>query len=631
MTSRRALIVVENDTVPRDRRVWQQALSLKAAGWDVTVLAPRFGDDQDLAEQLDGIEIHRFGLREADGGPMGHVREYAAAAWQVRRRLRDLVDRAPFDVIQACNPPDFLLALAGDQRRRGTALIFDQHDLVPEMFAVRFGERFRSLLRLTRATERLAYRLADVVLVTNESFRRVAIERGGKDAGDVYVVRNGPRLDRFTPVGADARLKQGRRFLLAYVGLMQRQDGVDRALRALEILRRRREDWRAVFLGDGEMLPSLVALAQRLGLSDLVEFPGYVGDDQLRLTVSSADVCLAPDEKNELTDVSTLMKIAEYMALGRPVVSFDLRESRVTAGEAAVFAPDNDPESFAALIDELLDDPTRRRTMGAEGRRRVETLFAWEHSERALLAGYDHALQRGLARATSAQAPRAGLAGVKERLRPTYNLVRRLATSWTIERWLGIDTSLYLHPRELEGHGAGDAHVHEASPWLTLRRALSPGSVADTDVFLDLGSGMGRAVYLAAARYKFKRVIGVEISPRLHAIAQQNIDANRHRLRAPVELVCSDAGSYDIPTDVTVVYLYNPFSGDTFAEVARRLIASFDSNPRRIRVLYRTPEQEDQLLRTERFKKTRTVRGLRPGRQWSRTSSTEVYEVLPPS
>jgi glycosyltransferase involved in cell wall biosynthesis len=391
----RALIIVENEPVPQgDVRVWHEALSLTHAGWKVVVLAPMGTRKPEPArELLDGVEIVRFPLRPASGGPADYAREYVQAMWRIWRRVARLDRDRQFDVIQACNPPDFLLLTALGPRRRGARLIFDHHDLVPEMFSERFGRGFVALARpAVRLAERLAFSLADVSLATNRTFRRIAITRGGMSADDVFVVRNGPQLERFVEVPADPTLGRGRRYLLTYVGLMAPHDGVDRGILALAELRTRRQDWHALFVGDGPMLPSLRRLVADLGLEHHVEFAGFGSELEVRRAISSADVCLAPDPRTPLTDASTLVKIAEYMSLSRPTVSFDLAESRVTAGDAAVYAPDNDPATFARLIDELLDDPARRLRMGREGRARVEGGLAWEHSERALLAAYERAL-----------------------------------------------------------------------------------------------------------------------------------------------------------------------------------------------------------------------------------------------
>jgi glycosyltransferase involved in cell wall biosynthesis len=300
--------------------------------------------------------------------------------------------RRGFDVVHACNPPDLLLLAALPLKLRGARLIFDQHDLVPELYECRFG-RGGLLYRFARLAERLTFRLADVVISPNESYRRLALRRGGKRPEDVFVVRNAPETTRLHPQDGDPDLRRGRRHLLAYVGVMGPQDGLDLAVNALGHLRRLRDDWHAVFVGDGDVLEHVRGLAGSVGVADRVEFPGFLHDDAgVRRVLASADVCLAPEPKNALNDASTMIKIAEYMAMERPIVAFDLAESRVTAGRAAVYAEPNDPSSFARCIDGLLDDPERRATMGAVGRDRVENGLAWEHSQRRLLDAYARAL-----------------------------------------------------------------------------------------------------------------------------------------------------------------------------------------------------------------------------------------------
>jgi glycosyltransferase involved in cell wall biosynthesis len=387
----RVLILVQNEPVPSDRHVWNQCRALVGRGYDVTVICPK-GQDRDKGafEELDGVAIHRYDARHADGGPIGFAIEYASALWHMRRLARRLARERPFDLVHACSPPDFLLLAMLSLRRRGARFVFDHHDLTPELYASRFGGEGGLMHRATLVAEQVAFRLADVVLSVNESYRRIAIERGRRSPDDVAVVRTGPDLTRFTPTPPDPRLKQGRAHLLSYVGVMGPQDGVDQALRALAALRERRDDWRAIFMGSGEVLEEMRALADELGIGDVVEFTGWVEHDFIRRVLSTSDVCLAPDPKNPLNDVSSMVKISEYMAMSKPMVSFDLKESRAAAGDAALFAADVD--GFAALIDELLDDPARRETMGAAGRVRAEATLAWEHQERALLAAYERAL-----------------------------------------------------------------------------------------------------------------------------------------------------------------------------------------------------------------------------------------------
>ncbi len=390
---RRVLIVNENGSVPADRRVRDIGATLAGAGYEVVVICPQGGGDEDaLYETRNGVSIHRYPATFSDGGVGGYVREYGAAFWHIWRLVKRLSGERPFDVVHACNPPDFLLFAAWPGRRKGARFIFDHHDLTPELFLSRFGSGRRWLYRMTLLLERLCFAAADVVLATNESYRQVARTRGGKRAEDVFVVRNGPVLSRFKPLAPDPSLKRGRALLIGYVGLMSPQDGVDHALRALALLGERRQDWHAIFAGEGDARADLQRLSAELGLEDRVEFVGWLGDQEIAHLLSSSDVCLAPEPKSPLNDVSTMVKIAEYMAMSRPIVAYDLRESRFAAGNAAVYAQPNEPASFAEHIDELLCDPARCAEMGRAGRERVERELSWEHSESNLLAAYERVL-----------------------------------------------------------------------------------------------------------------------------------------------------------------------------------------------------------------------------------------------
>ncbi len=393
----RILILVENLSVPFDRRVWQECRALTEAGHDVTVICPRGAKrDTEPYALIEGVEIHRYALEAATGGPAGYLKEYGTALWQSLRIAHRLDRERPFDVVQACNPPDLLFLVALPFKLRGARFVFDQHDLVPELFRSRFGAG-GPLLWATELLEKATFRLADHVISTNESYRSVALTRGRVPRERTTVVRSAPDLTRFVPVAPDATLRRGRPYLACYLGVMGPQDGVDYALRALASLRDDlgRTDVQAAFLGHGDAWDDLVALAHELGLDDSVEFTGRVSDEDLARYLSTADVCLAPDPKNPLNDVSTMNKIVEYMAMSRPLVSFDLIEARVSAGDAAVYATPNDEREFARLIAELLDDPDRRARMGALGRQRVEQELSWEHSRRHLLEAYDALLARG--------------------------------------------------------------------------------------------------------------------------------------------------------------------------------------------------------------------------------------------
>ena len=389
--TRNVVILDENGSVPADRRVWQHALTLTASGARVFVICPHLPSREELLyEELDGITIFRYPTHLSSGGIQGYVREYADALRAMRRLVRRILADHPIDVVHACNPPDVLLFAALAARRRGAAFVFDQHDLVPEMTLSHFPGR-QLLYRGTLRAEWAAYRLADVVLVTTDSYREVAINRGGRRPEDVFLVRNAPNLAFFRMLDPDPALKRGARFLIGFVGLMGPQDGVDHTLRALATLKERRSDWHAVFVGEGEIVPEMKRLADELGLDGLVEFTGWMSGDQLIKTLSTFDVCVAPNPKTPLNDVSTMVKLLEYMAMAKPVVAYDLRETRKVAADAALYATADDPVALAAGIDELLDDPERRERMGAIGRERIEGVLSFEQAEQGLLAAYERA------------------------------------------------------------------------------------------------------------------------------------------------------------------------------------------------------------------------------------------------
>jgi glycosyltransferase involved in cell wall biosynthesis len=388
------LMLVENESLPADTRVWAECLVLREAGFEIVGVSPQGRAwDRDQFEYRDGIAIHRFPASYASGSLLSYIAEYWHSFWHVLRLSRVLQRQHRFSAVHAANPPDFLLIAAWPLKRKATRFIFDHHDLAPELYLTRFGGGRRFLYWVARALERVSFQLADVVIATNESYRSIAMTRGRKCREDVFVVRNAPDLSLFRPGPPDSTLKRGKAHLITYVGNMAPQDGVDHAVRALAILRQRREDWHAVFVGGGDSAPEIQRLALQLGLDDLVEFTGFLRKPDVVRILTTSDVCLAPEPRTAINDASTMIKIAEYMAMERPIVAYDLTESRFTAGPAALYATANDPAIFAGCIDQLLSDPERRAEMGEIGRARVEAAFSWDHSARNLLAAYDRALQ----------------------------------------------------------------------------------------------------------------------------------------------------------------------------------------------------------------------------------------------
>jgi glycosyltransferase involved in cell wall biosynthesis len=386
---RRVLILVENLPVPFDRRVWQEAGALRDAGYVVSVICPTGAGAERRFEIIDGIHIHRYRLPVEAAGMMGYVREYSAALFHTFRLCWRVWRTQGFDVIHACNPPDLFFLIGAFFKLLGVRFVFDHHDLNPELFVAKFG-REGFLHRVLLLLERLSFRTADVSIATNESYRRIAIERGRMPPEKVFVVRSGPSLERMRIGPTDERLKHGRRFLVGYVGVMGQQEGLDDLLRAVQYIVEDlgRRDIHFTLVGGGTSLPELRAMAQQLGVADHVTFTGRVSDETMLAVLNTADLCVNPDKPTPMNDQSTMNKIMEYMALAKPIVQFDLREGRYSAQEASLYAKCGDVPDFAHRIVSLLDDPDARGAMGEFGRRRVLNHLEWRHQVPALLEAY---------------------------------------------------------------------------------------------------------------------------------------------------------------------------------------------------------------------------------------------------
>jgi glycosyltransferase involved in cell wall biosynthesis len=394
--ARKVLMIVENLPVPRDRRVWQEACALRDAGWGVSVICPTGGGCPRGHEVVDGIDVWRHPLPPDGEGPLGYLREYGMAlAWEMALAWRVLFAKG-FDVIHVCNPPEVQFVIGLVFKLLGKKFIFDHHDLSPELYVAKFGRK-GWLYRLVLLLERLTYGTADVAISTNETFRKIAIERGGMAPDRVFVVRSGPDTRRLRVLPADPALKRGAAHLVAYVGVMNSQDGVEYVLEAMRhiIADYGRTDVRAVLMGDGPRLPVLKCMAAEMGIADHVEFTGWADDAVLIPMLNAADVCVSPDPVNPFNHSCTMNKILEYMALAKPVVMFDLTEGRRSAADAALYARDNDAADLAARILDLIDAPERRREMGEIGRVRMERELSWEYQVPKLLAAYDAAVGKG--------------------------------------------------------------------------------------------------------------------------------------------------------------------------------------------------------------------------------------------
>jgi glycosyltransferase involved in cell wall biosynthesis len=387
---RRVLIVIENLPAPFDRRVWQEARSLREAGYQVVIVCPRMKGYDAPYEEIEGIPIYRHPLPFEARGAAGYLLEYMSALFWEAVMMWRVFFKHGFDVIHACNPPDLIFLNALVFRALfGVRFLFDHHDINPELFEVKFGKRglfYRAIV----LAERLSFRSADVSIATNESYRQIAIERGGMPPERVFVVRSGPDLTRLELREPVPERRHGRRHLVGYVGVMGKQEGIPYLLEAVRVIVRdlERDDVHFTLIGGGPELEALIEETESLGIASFVDFTGRAPDDELLDVLNTADVCVNPDEHNPMNDKSTMNKIMEYMALGKPIVQFDLTEGRVSAQDASLYAKPNDARDLAEKIVALLDDPALRDRMGRIGRERVERDLAWPHEVPKLLEAY---------------------------------------------------------------------------------------------------------------------------------------------------------------------------------------------------------------------------------------------------
>ncbi|MEL7728125.1 glycosyltransferase family 4 protein [Citromicrobium bathyomarinum] len=402
------LIVVENLPLPFDRRVWQEARTLRAAGAEVSVICPKGKGYEKSYELIDGVHIHRHSLPLDASGALGFLLEYGAALfWETILAWRIYFKRG-FHVIQGCNPPDMIFLVALPFKLLGVKYIFDHHDINPELYEAKFNRRgfFWKLMVLF---EKLTFKAADVTMATNRSYRQIAIERGGIDPDKVFVVRSGPDLGRLVRVPPVESWKNGRRHMVGYVGVMGDQEGIDLLIEAVEHIVRKlgRDDIQFCLVGGGPSLTSLKAMVEERGLGEFVTFTGRAPDHVLFEVLSTMDVGVNPDRVNAMNDKSTMNKIMEYMAMGKPVVQFDVTEGRFSAQDSSLYAAPNNARDLGDKIIELIDDPARREAMGLSGRTRVEEELGWGRQIAPLLAAYAKVLEMPVAN-TSHGGPDAG-------------------------------------------------------------------------------------------------------------------------------------------------------------------------------------------------------------------------------
>jgi glycosyltransferase involved in cell wall biosynthesis len=393
---KKVLIIVENLPVPFDGRVWKEACSLRKAGYKVTVLSPRGKGYEQGYEYLEGIHIYRHPMAMEGNSPLGYVWEYGCALFWEFLYSWWIYLRRGFHIIQGCNPPDDIFLVAVPFKLLGVKYIFDHHDTNPELYLSKF-ERRGFFYKTQVWLEKLTFHFSDVVMSTNNSYKDIAVRRGGLASEDVFVVRNGPDLEVFKPAPSKPDLKYGKRYLIGYVGTMSTQEGLDILLDVADYIKRvGRTDVHFTCVGGGPGLATLRQMVEDKNLADSVNFTGRISQTELLDVLSTADVCVNPDKPCEMNDISTMIKIMEYMALAKPIVQFDLKEGRFSAQEASLYSSNhNQVADFADNILWLLDHPEERKRMGEFGRQRVEKELAWEHSVENLIAAYAKAEKGG--------------------------------------------------------------------------------------------------------------------------------------------------------------------------------------------------------------------------------------------
>lgn len=396
MNGHKILIIVENLPVPFDTRVWQEATTLVENGYIVSVICPK-GKGYDREEEtLQGVHIFRHDLPTEGNGALGYLREYTAALREELRLAKKVYREIGFDVIQGCNPPDDIFLVARHFKKYGVPYVFDHHDICPELFEAKFGKKSGLLYWTQTFLERQTYRHCAFAFVTNESYRRIAIERGSMDPEKVIVLRSGPKLERMRIQPPKPEIRRGYPHMVGYVGVIGQQEGVEYLLEVAKYIKERENDVFWGIVGGGPHLDALRARAHEMGLDDCLEFTGRAPDQQMLDYLNTADVCVNSDTYNSMNDKSTMNKILEYMALGKPIVQFDLTEGRYSAQEASLYAKRNNAVDLAEKIRELMDNPEQRRRMGEFGRKRVLSELSWEHTSKALLEGYERLFAGGM-------------------------------------------------------------------------------------------------------------------------------------------------------------------------------------------------------------------------------------------
>lgn len=387
--SRKVLIIVENLPVPFDTRVWQEATTLAMNGYTVSVICPKGKEYTQEEEYLQGVHVFRHDLPAEGNGAVGYAKEYLTALKEELRLAKKVYKEIGFDVIHGCNPPDDIYMVAKHFKKYGVKYVFDHHDICPELFEAKFGKTSGLLYKSQLWLEKQTYKHCTFAFVTNESYKKIAIERGKMNPNKVIILRSGPKLERMHIMPPVESIKRGYKYMVGYLGVIGQQEGIEYLLDAAKYIKEHDNNVFWGIVGGGPHLEALKKQAHDMGLDDCVEFTGRAPDQQMLEYLNTADVCVNSDKYNSMNDKSTMNKILEYMALAKPIVQFDLTEGRYSAQDASLYAKNNDAEDMAKKIMELLDNPELRKKMGAYGRNRVVNELSWEHTSKALLEGYE--------------------------------------------------------------------------------------------------------------------------------------------------------------------------------------------------------------------------------------------------
>lgn len=383
------LFIVENNSAPQDIRVWSEATAMRDNGYEVTIICPK-RKDQRWFERIEGIDIYRhFSPLEADG-KLAFLLEYGNAIfWETLWSLWVFIKK-PFNFLHGANPPDHIFLIALLYKMFGVKYIFDHHDLSPENYLAKFDRKdvFYDILKMM---EKATFKTADLIISTNESYKKIAIERGGKKEGNVFVVRNGPDLSRIKITSPNNKYKEGFDYLVVYVGVIGSQEGIDNLLAAVKYIVSQKgiTNIKFIVIGTGPNWKKMVELCESMELTKYVWFTGFIPNEDLWEILATADICVNPEMRNEFTDKSTMIKIMEYMAFGKPIVQFFTHEGDFSAGASAVSVEENNIETFSEEIIKLLHNPAKRKTMGETGERRIQEDLNWDIQKINLKAAYE--------------------------------------------------------------------------------------------------------------------------------------------------------------------------------------------------------------------------------------------------